>query len=202
MSLSRFTAVVLTTLASAELARAHNIEVSCKVDPPDRVVVSVYVGTVPAAGATVRATDPQGHEIATGAADTGGQCVFTVPDAAAYTFEATIAGHRARCQLDPEQVGILAQARNSSPTAVAPRSESGARTVAESEHGAADDHEHPSNVAHTHDLADRREHTAGFPTVELVAGLALILAVAALSMSWSLRRDFRAYLDRQGRSGG
>ena len=202
MSLSRPTVVILTALTGAKLALAHSIEVNCTVDPPDRVIVSVYFGMEPASGATVRVADPQGHDIAAGTANADGQYIFTVPHAAAYVFEATVAGHRARCRLDSEQVTALAQAPGGPPTVTVAHSEPGDRTVAEPELSAPNDHDHAGDVAYKRDLPAAHEHTTDFPTVELIAGLALILAVAAMSMTWSLRREFRAYLDRLGRSGG
>ena len=59
-----------------------------------------------------------------------------------------------------------------------------------------------STPAHHHDNdADHTHPAAAFPIVELVAGLALIIALSALAMTFSLHREIRARLDQRSNPG-
>jgi hypothetical protein len=172
---------------SGAIARAHEISVLCDVVAPDRVVVSAFLGTAPAAGAALQINDEHGAEVRTATLNAAGQYTFTPPAASPYTFEVTIAGHRANCRLGPEQVGRL-EIAGSGPIPgreEEPPSRADERTAA-----------FKTRPALSRDSRETRQ-PGDIPILELVAGLALILALAALAMHASLRRQLRAHVNQQ-----
>ena len=186
--------VVLAIMFSATIARAHSVTLECAVQPPDRIVVTVYWGgTEPAVGAAIVVTDAEGHEVASGTSDKSGSYTFTATAKIAYAFEATIAGHRARRQLSAEEVALLDPPGGSSalPAALSP-----APTVQGSpdhEH----EHDHPATAepAHVHAPQDS-SHT------EALAGVALILSAASFLMIISLRRRLGTHMKRDHNAPG
>jgi len=193
-SMSHGLPVVLAILFSATIARAHSVTLECEVQPPDRIVVTVYWGgTEPAVGAAIVVTDAEGHEVAGGTSDRNGGYTFTATAKIAYAFEATIAGHRARRQLSAEEVALLDPPGGSSalPTALSP-----APTV----QGSPDrEHEHENPViarcTHVHPGPDS-SHT------EALAGVALILSAASFLMIVSLRRRLDTHMKRDHNAPG
>lgn len=177
---------VLVLSTSASTLRAHGVSVLCEVAAPDRVVVFAYLGTAPAGGAALRVSDANGAEILTGSLDGAGRYVFAPTEAIPYAFEVTIAGHRAQCQLSPSQVAQLE-------IGTATRQHPGPAPQITAAAGGPDQHlDRSAAPHHQHDV----EHTGDPPIVELVAGLALILALAAVVMNAFLGRQLRAHLDQ------
>jgi len=158
----------LLVLFSVPFVRAHAIEARCEVLPPGRVLVyAAYAGDGPAAGALVRVSDPQGNHVGGGAVDDQGRFEFLAPAALAYRFEIIVAGHRAACQLTPQQVDLISAGRRAS------------------------GHQPQAAGQDTGEAA-----RSALPLAELFAGLALILSLAAFVTALSLRRELRALEQR------
>lgn len=214
MPLNSWAHALLIVLISTTIARAHGISVLCDVEPPNHVVVTAYFGMEPAAGAAVRVTDTHGAELAIGTLDESGRYTFAAPEAVAYVFEVTIAGHRAQCRLDPDQVARLGIGPDTfSPHDALHAAEAG-REGHESQPPPADAPGHDSahtgtqrranqsTPAHDHGAnADHLHPATAFPIVELIAGLALIISLSSLAMTFSLRREIRAHLDQRSKPG-
>lgn len=211
---------IALALCSVSAAKAHGISVDCVVQPPDIVLVTVnWGGHDPAGGAAIRVLDKDGIELAAGTCDEEGQYSFIASATHARSFEATIAGHRAVCTLTPAQLAQLGIPSDPPLVQSPPHDDPDAvpGEVHPSDHVHETGHE-PSSAPHEHEPATHEHppspavdhHTDGddgpadgghpgadslSPTVpDAVAGLALILAVAALIMVMSLRREFREFV--------
>ncbi len=186
--------VVLSILFSATIARAHSVTLECEVQPPDRVVVTVYWGgTEPAVGAAIVVTDAEGHEVASGISDKNGSYTFTATAKIAYTLEATIAGHRARRQLSAEEVALLNPPGGSSALSTTLSPAPTVQGSPDREH----EHDHPATAepAHVHPPQDSSH-------AEALAGVALILSAASFLMIVSLRRRLDTHIKRDHNAPG
>ena len=176
----------LPILCSATFVHAHGLMVECTVEPPDQATVFVHwADSEPASGAAIRVTDADGNLVADGTTSELGTFVFTAAKDVVYTIDAVIAGHSAECRISQDE----SARRNPEVDA----------SVTHEQHGA-QHHDHAGDRDHDHAPLPRLAKRS-FPAAELFAGVALILAVAALTITRSLRRELRTHIAQHGRPG-
>jgi hypothetical protein len=178
-------AALLILFSTAAICEAHDLSITCDFVSPSQVTVHVYwAALAPASGADVRVFDDEGNEIARGSTNEEGAFSFAVKDAAPYTVEATIAGHRVRQRINEvEGEGLDVPGRETEA--------SGAHAPAHS-HQAADAHGHAHDDDHD-EAAAGSEHEDSH-VIELMAGVALILSLASFIIVVSLQRRLKALI--------
>jgi len=169
-------------------ALAHSLLVDAFVDPDGTVTVEAYYGDGRAvAGAVVRVRTADDEVIRTGQTDSEGRYVFKPSGFGPLAVEVIQAGHRGTAKIEREALEAA-----KAPSGPAPASQGAGIS------NQADQAGNPPSPSAKADTVRRPRRQRSNNLVAAVAGIALILAAAAL---WQVR-SLSKRLERLSRSGG